>query len=80
MVQTIQIELSINSNSTRSQIEIMLTSQDIAEICSTIQRFNSYNLLIDKVAEKVSWTIYRPDEKGEKSIREMETNFPLRAY
>ena len=28
-----------------------------------IQRLNSYNLLTDKVTEKVSYTIYRPDKK-----------------
>ena len=35
----------------------------ISEICYIIQRLNSYNLLTNKVAEKVPWTIYRPDEK-----------------
>ena len=43
-----------------------------------IQRLNSYNLLTDKVAEKVPWTIYRPGEKSEKSIRELEINFPIK--
>ena len=46
----------------------MLMLLDISEICSTIQRLNSYNLLTDKVAEKVLWTIYRPDKKSKKSI------------
>ena len=31
-----------------------------------IPRLNSYNLLSDKVAGKVPWTICRPDEKSEK--------------
>ena len=31
----------------------MLTFLDIFEICYMIQRLNSYNLLTDKVAEKV---------------------------
>ena len=35
----------------------------ISEICSMIQRLNSYNLLTDKVALKVPWTIYGPDKK-----------------
>ena len=43
---------------------------------SMIQRFNPYNLLTDKVARKVSWTIYRPFKKSEKSIGELEMNFP----
>ena len=34
-----------------------------------IQRLNSYNLLTGKVAEKVSWTIYRPDKKKQKEYR-----------
>ena len=36
----------------------------MSEICYIIQRHNSYNLMTDKVAESVPWTIYRPDEKG----------------
>ena len=31
-----------------------------------IQRLNSYNLLTGKVAEKVSWTICRPDKKAKR--------------
>ena len=54
----------------------MLMLLDISEICSMIQRLNSYNLLTDKVAEKVHWTIYRPGKKHEKSIGELEMNFP----
>ena len=64
-------KLSINSNSTIVQglkNKLMLKTLDISEICSMIQRFNSYNLLADKVAEKVPWTLYRPDKKSEKSI------------
>ena len=45
--------------------KLMLTLVDISEICSMIQRLNSYNLVTDKVAEKVPWTIYRPDKKSE---------------
>ena len=48
----------------------MLTLRDISEVCSMIQRLNSYNLLTDKVAEKVPWTIYRPDKKSKKNISE----------
>ena len=33
--------------------KLMLTLVDISEICSMIQRLNSYNLVTDKVAEKV---------------------------
>ena len=45
-------------------------------MCYMIQRLNSYNLLTDKVAEKVPWTIYWPDKKSKKSIGESEMNFP----
>ena len=34
----------------------MLTLRDISEVCSMIQRLNSYNLLADKVTEKVQFT------------------------
>ena len=44
--------------------KLMLTFQDISEIFYMIQRLNSCNLLTGKVAEKVSGTIYRPDEKS----------------
>ena len=50
MVQTLQIELSINSNTTRSQMLMLL---DISGVCYMIQRLKSYNLLTEKVAEKV---------------------------
>ena len=46
---------------------------DISEICSMIQRLNSYNLLTAKVTEKIP---YRPDKKNKKSIGESEMNFP----
>ena len=42
----------------------MLKLLDISKICYMIQGHNSYNLLTDKVAENVSWAIYRPDEKS----------------
>ena len=45
----------------------MLKLRDISEVCSMIQRLNSYNLLTDKVTEKVPYTIYRPDEKNKKN-------------
>ena len=41
----------------------MLTLLDISEIRSIIQKLNSYNLLTGKVAEKISWTLYRPNKK-----------------
>ena len=56
----------------------MLTLCDIFKMCSMIQRLNSYNLLTDKVAEKVPQRIYRPDKKSKKSIRESEMHFPSR--
>ena len=42
-----------------------------------IQRLNSYNLLTDKVAEKVPWTIYWPDKKSKKSIGELENELSI---
>ena len=42
----------------------MLTFMDISEICYMIQGLNSYNLLTDKVTEKVPCTISRADEKS----------------
>ena len=54
----------------------MLKLMDISETCSMIQRLNSYNLMTDKVTEKVPWTIYRPDKKNKKSIRELEMDYP----
>ena len=56
--------------------KLMLTLLDISEVCFMIKRLHSYNLLTDKVTEKVSWTIYRPDNKSKKSIKESEMNFP----
>ena len=44
----------------------MLTSLDISEICSMIQSLNSYNLVTEKKADKVPWTIYIPDKKEKK--------------
>ena len=43
----------------------MLTLSDISEVCSMIQRLNSYNLLTAKVTEKVP---YRPDKKKAKKV------------
>ena len=44
----------------------MLMLRDISEVCSMIQRLNSYNLLTDKVTKKVPYTIYRQDKKQKK--------------
>ena len=44
----------------------MLTLRDISDVCSMIERLNSYNLLIDKVTERVPYTVYRPDKKRKK--------------
>ena len=53
MVQTIQIELSIDCNTTGSQIQINAYVMWHLWVCSMIQRLNSYNLLTEKVAEQV---------------------------
>ena len=45
-----------------------------------IQRLNSYNLLTDKVAEKVPWTIYRPDKKAKKLSQNQKWTFPKGKY
>ena len=42
----------------------MLKLLDFSKIYYMIQWLNSYNLLTEKVAKKVPWTIYRPDEKN----------------
>ena len=75
MVQIAQTEISINSNTTGLKYKLVLKLLDISKICCMIQRLNSYNLLIGKVAEKVPWANYRPDEKNYKSTRELEINF-----
>ena len=41
----------------------MVMLLDNSEICSLIQKLNSYNLLTDKVTEKVILAIYKPDKK-----------------
>ena len=56
--------------------KLMLTLLDISKVCSMIQILSSYNLLNDKVAEKVPWVIFKPDKKREKGIGESEINFP----
>ena len=53
MVQTLQIELSIIAILQGIKYKLMLTFMDISEISSMIQGLNSYNLLSNKVAEKV---------------------------
>ena len=56
----------------------MLTLLDISEICSMIQRINSYNLLTDQVAEKVPWTIYRPDKKKQTKYRKVGNELSIK--
>ena len=68
MVQTIQVEFSINSNTKSLKYKLMLTLCDVSEVCSMIQRLNSYNLLTDKVTEKVPQTIYKLDNKKSKKV------------
>ena len=46
----------------------MLTLRDISEVCSMIQRLESYNLLNHKVTEKVPYTIYRPEKENKKVL------------
>ena len=48
----------------------MLTLLDISMMCPMIQRLNSYNLLTEKVAEKVPWTISRSDKQKTKKVSE----------
>ena len=57
MVQTLQMAIIQGF-----KYKLMPKLLDISKICYMIQGLNSYNLLTDKVAEKVPWTIYRPDE------------------
>ena len=56
----------------------MLTLRDISEVCSMIQRLNSYNLLTDKVTEKVPYTIYRPDKKKQKKYRGVRNELSIK--
>ena len=56
----------------------MLTLLDISEVCSMIQLLNSYNLLTDKVAEKVPWTIYRPDKKERKKYQRVRNELSIK--
>ena len=55
----------------------MLTLRDISEVCSMIQRLNSYNLLTDKVTEKVPYTFYRSDKK-QKMYRGVRNELSIR--
>ena len=66
MVQTVLIELSIKAVQQGLKYKLMLTLLDISEICSMIQRLNSYNLVTEKFVENVPGTIYRPDKKARK--------------
>ena len=45
-----------------------------------IQRLNSYNLMTDKVTEKVPYTFYRPDKKNKKVLGSQEWTFHKRQY
>ena len=56
----------------------MLMLHDISELCSMIQRLKSYNLLTDKVTEKVPYTIYRPDKKKQKKYREVRNELSIK--
>ena len=47
----------------------MLMLRGISEVCSMIRRLNSYNLLTDKVTVKVPYTIYRPDKKKYRGVK-----------
>ena len=58
----------------------MLPLLDIYELCSMIQRRHSYNLLTDKVAEKVPWTIYRPDKISKKISESRKWTFHKGQY
>ena len=57
----------------------MLMLRDICEVCSMIQRLNSYSLLTDKLTEKVPYTIYRPDKKEEKKYRGVRNELFIKA-
>ena len=61
MVQTIEIELFINSNTTTSQIKIYAYVTGHAQGMFCDSKTQLIKLLTDKEAEKVPWTIYRPD-------------------
>ena len=49
----------------------MLTLRDISEVCSMIQRLNSYNLLTDKV-------IYRPDQEKQKKYQGVRNELSIK--
>ena len=53
----------------------MLKLLDISKIYYMIQGLNSYNLLTEKVAEKVPWTIYRPLKKAKKVVESWKWTF-----
>ena len=53
MVQTAETDFPINGNTTSLKYKLMLKLLDIFKIYYMIQRLNSYNLVTDKVAEKV---------------------------
>ena len=64
MVQMVQIELSWIAIIQGLKYKLMLKLLDISKIYATIQWLKSYNLLTEKGATKVPWTVYRPDEKS----------------
>ena len=66
MIQTVQIELSINNSTARSQIKIKDYVTGHLWDMFYDSKFSSYSLVIEKVTEKGYWTIYRPDKKAKK--------------
>ena len=57
----------------------MLKLLDISKIYYMIQGLNSYNLLTEKVAKKVSWKICKPDEKKLKKYRGVGNELSINA-
>ena len=59
----------------------MLTLRDISEVCSMIQRLDSYNLLTDKVTEKVPYTIYKQKKyRGVRNELSIKVNIKALKY
>ena len=62
----------------------MLTLRDISEVCSMIQRLNSYNLLTDKVTGKVLYTVYKQKKyrgvRNELSIKDNNKALKYKSY
>ena len=53
----------------------MLKLLDISKIYYMIQGLDSYNLLTEKVPEKVPWAIYRPLKTAEKVLERWKWTF-----